>query len=124
MKSATLNSRKKTKHTIIGEIPIDWELSSMGNYLEEITKRKENNNEIFPVLSVTNTQGFVVSEGYYGFAVNPYDEAVLDLLRFSGVHIESALLIDVNPPTERANAIWPNALRISWQFVCNHQCIR
>lgn len=45
----------------------------------------------------------------FGFAFNPYDEAVLDLLRISGAHIKCILLIDIDPPIERAHAVWPNA---------------
>ena len=45
----------------------------------------------------------------FGFAFNPYDEAVLSLLQSGGQNIESVLLIDPNPQIGRAQTLWPNA---------------
>ena len=45
----------------------------------------------------------------FGFAFNPYDEAVLDLLSRSGKNARAVLLIDVAPPTEAAQRVWPRA---------------
>ncbi len=45
----------------------------------------------------------------FGFAFNPYDEAVLSLLRSASANIKSVLLIDVQPPLERAQSLWPDA---------------
>lgn len=45
----------------------------------------------------------------FGFAFNPYDEAVLDLLSRAGSNLTEVLLIDVNPKTEIAAKIWPQA---------------
>jgi hypothetical protein len=45
----------------------------------------------------------------FGFAFNPYDEAVLGLLGRGGPNLQSVLLIDVDPKMERAQAVWPNA---------------
>jgi hypothetical protein len=45
----------------------------------------------------------------FGFAFNPYDEVVLDLLRSSGKNTRAVLLIDVAPPTEAAHRVWPQA---------------
>lgn len=45
----------------------------------------------------------------FGFAFNPYDEAVLDLLSTSGKSARAVLLIDVAPPVEAAQEVWPQA---------------
>ena len=45
----------------------------------------------------------------FGFSFNPYDEAVLGLLRRSGQNLRSVLLIDVGPRLERARGLWPHA---------------
>lgn len=45
----------------------------------------------------------------FGFAFNPYDEAVLNLLKLSESNVKSVLLIDVESRTRRAHEIWPNA---------------
>jgi len=45
----------------------------------------------------------------FGFAFNPYDESVLSLFRTDGSNLKNILLIDPDPPRERAAAIWPNA---------------
>jgi hypothetical protein len=44
----------------------------------------------------------------FGFAFNPYDVAVLNLLKRAGPNIESVLIIDVEPKIERAKRLWPN----------------
>jgi hypothetical protein len=49
----------------------------------------------------------------FGFAFNPYDEAVLSLLRGGGARLQSVLLLDIDPKVERACALWPNAKVIS-----------
>jgi len=51
----------------------------------------------------------------FGFAFNPYDTGVLDLLRYSTGVLQSALLIDIQPPVNRAKEIWPN-VDISTEF--------
>lgn len=44
----------------------------------------------------------------FGFAFNPYDVAVLELL--SQAHsVENVDVFDISPPIERAKAIWPSA---------------
>jgi hypothetical protein len=45
----------------------------------------------------------------FGFAFNPYDEAVLNLLRSASANIKSVQLIDKQPPIERAQSLWPDA---------------
>jgi hypothetical protein len=45
----------------------------------------------------------------FGFAFNPYDSAVLNLLKCAGTNIKSVLLIDIEPKTERARRLWPDA---------------
>jgi hypothetical protein len=45
----------------------------------------------------------------FGFAFNPYDQAVLDLLRDSTPNLKSVHLIDIHPPVDRAEALWPHA---------------
>jgi hypothetical protein len=45
----------------------------------------------------------------FGFAFNPYDEAVLNLLRVSGTNIKSALLINISGDKSRAQELWPQA---------------
>lgn len=45
----------------------------------------------------------------FGFAFNPYDEAVLDLLRSGGRRLRSVELIDISPPVARARELWPQA---------------
>ena len=46
----------------------------------------------------------------FGFAFNPYDEALLDLLGTAGRHLSSVVLVDIRPQAERASALWPNAV--------------
>jgi hypothetical protein len=46
----------------------------------------------------------------FGFAFNPYDTAVLDLLKSAGQNLESVLLIDIAPQLGRASHLWPNAI--------------
>jgi hypothetical protein len=45
----------------------------------------------------------------FGFAFNPYDEAVLRLLGDSGRVLQSVHLIDIDPKAERARSLWPHA---------------
>jgi hypothetical protein len=45
----------------------------------------------------------------FGFAFNPYDEAVLNLLRVSGANIESVLLVNISGKKSRAQELWPQA---------------
>lgn len=45
----------------------------------------------------------------FGFAFNPYDSAILELLRSEGKSLERILLIDPNPNKLAASALWPNA---------------
>jgi hypothetical protein len=45
----------------------------------------------------------------FGFAFNPYDGAVLDLLGSTGESVEQLLLIDPAPNLEIAQRLWPNA---------------
>lgn len=49
----------------------------------------------------------------FGFAFNPYDEAVLNLLQSAGKSLESVLLIDIEPKIEQAQRLWPNTEVIS-----------
>jgi len=44
----------------------------------------------------------------FGFAFNPYDEAVLDLLRQAGRSLQKVLVIDPSPPIDRVRALWPH----------------
>ncbi|MCH8064429.1 MAG: hypothetical protein IIC90_01205 [Chloroflexi bacterium] len=55
-----------------------------------------------------NAKGLVV----FGFAFNPYDEALLSLLRVAK-DIELVLLIDIQDNTQAAHVVWPHAT-ISW----------
>jgi len=45
----------------------------------------------------------------FGFGFNPYDSAVLDLLKSKGNKLESVLIIDINPNIKIAKSLWPNA---------------
>jgi hypothetical protein len=45
----------------------------------------------------------------FGFAFNPYDEAVLNLLASSQANIRSVLLVDIAPQIDRAKEVWPAA---------------
>ena len=45
----------------------------------------------------------------FGFAFNPYDEAVLGLLRRGAQNLQSVLLIDIEPKVQRARGLWPDA---------------
>jgi len=49
----------------------------------------------------------------FGFAFNPYDEAVLNLLKFEGKNLKSVPLVDIEPNTEAAHILWPNANIVS-----------
>ena len=60
-----LNAGQKTKRIPAGRIPVDWEAINLGDYLKEISVRNAPVNPDLPVLSVTNTQGFVTSESYF-----------------------------------------------------------
>jgi len=60
-----------------------------------------------------NLSGKILSEStclvVFGFAFNPYDEAVLDHLKRTGRNIKSVLLIDIAPNINTAKSLWPNA---------------
>lgn len=45
----------------------------------------------------------------FGFAFNPYDRALMQLLSKAGSELNSVLLVDINPPLDRAKQIWPRA---------------
>jgi hypothetical protein len=45
----------------------------------------------------------------FGFAFNPYDRALLELLTKAGGNLKSVLLVDINPPKDRARDVWPEA---------------
>lgn len=45
----------------------------------------------------------------FGFAFNPYDEAVLTLLSRAGQQVESVLLVNRTPNSEPASRLWPRA---------------
>jgi len=45
----------------------------------------------------------------FGFAFNPYDLAVLRLLRDAGEKLRDVLLVDIDPPVQRAAELWPDA---------------
>jgi len=49
----------------------------------------------------------------FGFAFNPYDEAVLKLLQHAPPYLQSVLLVDIHPKTERARHLWPVATVVS-----------
>jgi type I restriction enzyme S subunit len=61
----TLNAAQKTKKTAAGRIPVDWEAINLVDYIKEISIRNSPVDPDLPVLSVTNTQGFVSSESYF-----------------------------------------------------------
>jgi hypothetical protein len=44
----------------------------------------------------------------FGFAFNPYDTAVLDLLKNAGQNLKTILLIDIHPPVKRVHNLLPN----------------
>ena len=54
---------------------------------------------------LNNTSDLVV----FGFAFNPYDQAVLNLLESSGRNLRRVLLIDTLPKTDAAKSLWPRA---------------
>lgn len=45
----------------------------------------------------------------FGFAFNPYDQAVLELLESSGKNLRRVLLIDIFPKTDAAKSLWSQA---------------
>jgi hypothetical protein len=45
----------------------------------------------------------------FGFAFNPYDEAVLNLLQSGGKNLETVLLVDIESRNESACHLWPRA---------------
>jgi len=49
----------------------------------------------------------------FGFAFNPYDEAVLSLLRVGRGRVRSMLLVDIDPKVGRARGLWPDVRVIS-----------
>ena len=46
----------------------------------------------------------------FGFAFNPYDQLVLELLRSKGKNLRSVLLVDIEPNLGAAKGVWPEAL--------------
>lgn len=44
----------------------------------------------------------------FGFAFNPYDEALLTHLRQHGRNLEHVILVDKNPKNDGARALWPH----------------
>ena len=51
----------------------------------------------------------------FGFAFNPYDEAVLKLLESAARNLELVLVVDVDPKIQQARRLWPMARVISCQ---------
>jgi hypothetical protein len=49
----------------------------------------------------------------FGFAFNPYDEAVLNLLQSEGKNLESVLLVNIESKTEAVHSLWPSTKIIS-----------
>lgn len=49
---------------------------------------------------------------FFGFAFNPYDEAILELLKSSSDNIKSILIVDINPNMYQAKHIWSRAVEI------------
>ena len=49
----------------------------------------------------------------FGFAFNPYDVAVLNLLATHGTEIKSVLIVDIRDRSRSARSLWPDAL-VSW----------
>jgi hypothetical protein len=45
----------------------------------------------------------------FGFAFNPYDEAILNHLCDNGKAIQQVLLVDIDPKSDRVAGVWPNA---------------
>jgi hypothetical protein len=45
----------------------------------------------------------------FGFAFNPYDEALLAHLRQHGLNLQQVILVDKNPKSDRAKTLWPHA---------------
>ena len=45
----------------------------------------------------------------FGFAFNPYDVAVLEMLSDAGRAVRSVELFDIAPPLKRAQDVWPAA---------------
>ena len=45
----------------------------------------------------------------FGFAFNPYDSEVINLLKNSNRDLENILLIDIDPKKDRAKELWPDA---------------
>lgn len=45
----------------------------------------------------------------FGFAFNPLDKALLNLLSVNGSQVKSVLLVDVQPHLDRAKSVWPTA---------------
>lgn len=58
------DTARKFKKTPAGNIPADWEYCNLGKYIEEVSERNSALKDI-PVLSVTNSKGFVNSEDYF-----------------------------------------------------------
>jgi len=49
----------------------------------------------------------------FGFAFNPYDTSVLNLLKSEGKNMKSVLLVNIESNTEAARILWPNAEIVS-----------
>lgn len=49
----------------------------------------------------------------FGFAFNPYDTSVLNLLQSEGKNLESVLLVNIGSNTEEAHILWPCAEIVS-----------
>jgi len=49
----------------------------------------------------------------FGFAFNPYDETVLNLLKTGGKNLETVVIIDIKPRMENAHHLWSKAKILS-----------
>jgi hypothetical protein len=45
----------------------------------------------------------------FGFAFNPYDQALLSHLTTHGRDLETVMLVDINPNLEGARQLWPHS---------------
>jgi hypothetical protein len=45
----------------------------------------------------------------FGFAFNPYDEALLRHLATHGRRLEKVMLVDINPNLDSAKQVWPRS---------------
>ncbi len=111
----TLRLYQRFLEAVTTRAKIEQELGLTGNALivAPTPEKKRPNSLIFPWQIAEKFLIRATRMIIFGFAFNPYDEAVLNLLSFNGNNLKSVLIIDIKPNVETAKNLWPDAEIIS-----------